>query len=562
MKNSANQFKQLQANAQKIFDGLDPASAIGKSLNKVFNQLSSKVSDLDLITSQSIFSASDLKKSFTLMRDIDKLMLSLQKSAETTSATGLGIDTEALRQAKKELQDLYAEIAAQKRQSVGTLTKGDKRFDELANTKDQTGFDASKSFEQNIKTMGKTADDARTKIANYTKALADANAVAAEATKNTGKKQSKYDSLTNRVKNAETKSVVNIAKKINSMAVDTSLPVDAQVVEYQKLLAGQIASNGSFKSGGRQVTDFFAKMVGFTPEQIKASTSQTALEYVKNVNNALMEQAKKHSTVNKQGQNFVQVKAAQVVKDSEDIDSVKAKQIEAATELKTAQGESAAADAAVAAAKDNLTQVTNLLSTVEAQIKELKTLREDVYGKIDKQHEGQANAAQDKVNKEEGKAKKPIVDATGKIVKGSQDALEGGRRAVEDYNQGEQIKREAESAQKDADSFKAQLTSSIKQWMSAREVVNLIKQGIRQAYQEIQNLDKAMTNIAVVTDMSVGELWGKIDQYMSLAQQYGVTTQGVYEVSQLYYQQGLGTAEVMEATTETLKMARQLPIYK
>ena len=151
MKNSANQFKQLQANAQKIFDGLDPASAIGKSLNKVFNQLSSKVSDLDLITSQSIFSASDLKKSFTLMRDIDKLMLSLQKSAETTSATGLGIDTEALRQAKKELQDLYAEIAAQKRQSVGTLTKGDKRFDELANTEDQTGFDASKSFEQNIK---------------------------------------------------------------------------------------------------------------------------------------------------------------------------------------------------------------------------------------------------------------------------------------------------------------------------------------------------------------------------------------------------------------------------
>jgi len=36
--------------------------------------------------------------------------------------------------------------------------------------------------------MGKTADDARTKIANYTKALADANAVAAEATKNTGRK--------------------------------------------------------------------------------------------------------------------------------------------------------------------------------------------------------------------------------------------------------------------------------------------------------------------------------------------------------------------------------------
>jgi TP901 family phage tail tape measure protein len=65
-----------------------------------------------------------------------------------------------------------------------------------------------------------------------------------------------------------------------------------------------------------------------------------------------------------------------------------------------------------------------------------------------------------------------------------------------------------------------------------------------------------MTSIAVVTDMSVGDLWGKINEYMSIAQQYGVTTQGVYEVSQLYYQQGLSTNEVMAATTETLKMAR------
>ena len=65
-----------------------------------------------------------------------------------------------------------------------------------------------------------------------------------------------------------------------------------------------------------------------------------------------------------------------------------------------------------------------------------------------------------------------------------------------------------------------------------------------------------MTNIAVVTDFSVEDLWGQINDYMAIAKQYGVTTQGVYEVTQLYYQQGLGTADVMAATTETLKMAR------
>lgn len=108
----------------------------------------------------------------------------------------------------------------------------------------------------------------------------------------------------------------------------------------------------------------------------------------------------------------------------------------------------------------------------------------------------------------------------------------------------------------EAAQFTANLKQSIKSWMSAQQIINIVKQGIRQAYQDIQNLDKAMTNIAVVTDMSVGDLWGKINEYMSIAQQYGVSTQGVYEVSQLYYQQGLGTADVMAATTETLKMAR------
>lgn len=110
--------------------------------------------------------------------------------------------------------------------------------------------------------------------------------------------------------------------------------------------------------------------------------------------------------------------------------------------------------------------------------------------------------------------------------------------------------------EQDAKDFEQNLKASIKQWMSAYEIIGLIKRGIREAYQDIKELDTAMTNIAVVTDMTTDQLWGKIDEYMTIAQRYGVTTQGVYEVSQLYYQQGLGESEVMAATTETLKMAR------
>lgn len=95
-----------------------------------------------------------------------------------------------------------------------------------------------------------------------------------------------------------------------------------------------------------------------------------------------------------------------------------------------------------------------------------------------------------------------------------------------------------DQANAEADNFKRQMQASMRQWMGAREIVSYIRRGIQEAYQDIQNLDKAMTNIAVVTDFSVSDLWGQINDYMAMAKQYGVTTQGVYEVTQLFYQQG------------------------
>ena len=113
------------------------------------------------------------------------------------------------------------------------------------------------------------------------------------------------------------------------------------------------------------------------------------------------------------------------------------------------------------------------------------------------------------------------------------------------------LNQQAETAE-----LERQGRAMIQRWIGTEAIVNKVRNGIRQAYQDIKSLDAAMTNIAVVTDMSISDLWGKIDSYMSIAKQYGVTTQGVYEVSQLYYQQGLSTSEVMAATSETLKMAR------
>lgn len=100
------------------------------------------------------------------------------------------------------------------------------------------------------------------------------------------------------------------------------------------------------------------------------------------------------------------------------------------------------------------------------------------------------------------------------------------------------------------------IQDAIKRWFGFHEVINLTKRAISGAINHIRELDKVMTEIAVVTDMTQKELWDQIETYSTMAQKYGATTQGVYEVSQLYYQQGLQTAEVMQLTEETLKMAK------
>lgn len=107
-----------------------------------------------------------------------------------------------------------------------------------------------------------------------------------------------------------------------------------------------------------------------------------------------------------------------------------------------------------------------------------------------------------------------------------------------------------------ADNLFNSLTSSVKQLVGFGAVLTQVRRGIQLAVSQIQELDSAMNGISVVTNMSTAELWGQINTYMAIAKQYGVTTEGTYQVSQLYYQMGLDTNSVMELTTETLKMAK------
>ena len=101
-----------------------------------------------------------------------------------------------------------------------------------------------------------------------------------------------------------------------------------------------------------------------------------------------------------------------------------------------------------------------------------------------------------------------------------------------------------------------QLQQSTQYFFSLRNMLNLLKRGIDEAVQSVKELDKAMTDTAVVTDFSVGDMWKDLPKYTQLANELGATTKGAYETMTLYYQQGLNQQQAFALGAETMKMAR------
>ena len=100
------------------------------------------------------------------------------------------------------------------------------------------------------------------------------------------------------------------------------------------------------------------------------------------------------------------------------------------------------------------------------------------------------------------------------------------------------------------------IKNGITHFFSLSNAATMFKSAVRDAFDTVQELDKIMTETAVVTDFSVGDMWDQLPQYTEMANELGVAIADVYSASTLYYQQGLQTKEVMDITTETLKMAR------
>lgn len=101
-----------------------------------------------------------------------------------------------------------------------------------------------------------------------------------------------------------------------------------------------------------------------------------------------------------------------------------------------------------------------------------------------------------------------------------------------------------------------QLKNSFMHFFSLTSGWMLLRRGIRQAYEAVKELDDAMTEIAVVSEYTLDDIWAMRDGYTKAASDMGASTIDLVNATKLYVQQGLDLQQAQEIGIETTKMAR------
>ena len=141
------------------------------------------------------------------------------------------------------------------------------------------------------------------------------------------------------------------------------------------------------------------------------------------------------------------------------------------------------------------------------------------------------------------------IEQIGESTEGATQELDKYEKGLEDNKKGVS---ELDKQWKEAEGLK----DNIKYFFSLGNAVQLFKNAVRSSFNTVKELDKIMTETAVVTNFTVGDMWKRLPEYTERANQLGVSISGAYQSATLFYQQGLKTDEVVAVSNQTLKMAR------
>lgn len=149
------------------------------------------------------------------------------------------------------------------------------------------------------------------------------------------------------------------------------------------------------------------------------------------------------------------------------------------------------------------------------------------------------------------------------ILKGAEPAFKKFQKGCNESGKGaENLRQKVEEVREETDAQnhamqeQEAIENKIKQFIGLAGASHILKAALRDAMQTITELDATMTEMAVVTDLTVGDYWDQLPEYSKRATELGVSINSAYKAATLYYQQGLKTNEVNAISTETLKMAK------
>ena len=142
--------------------------------------------------------------------------------------------------------------------------------------------------------------------------------------------------------------------------------------------------------------------------------------------------------------------------------------------------------------------------------------------------------------------------AVGKIGKAAEQGSKGVREMGAEVSA---TKDALEDLDKEAAQV-AEFENRIKSFLGLAGAAEVLRRSVRDAMATIKELDATMTEMSVVTDLTVGDYWDQLPEYSQRASDLGVSINSAYKAATLYYQQGLKTNEVNAISAQTLKMAR------
>lgn len=552
-------IKNIRKQIETEFGEVDFNSSVGKKLSKLFDQFDGKIANMDSILGKGFLNASDLSKLGTLFDSMNLIVGQMRSAAGKAPLMDLGIDPNEVPEivaAMKELQKVQVKISAEENQSSKEALKAMNKQKTLEKMKELEGSKSSedKSLRENeriIEAEYQQRKAAQEKLQQELDSLeAKRKSKLQEQAIEEQKARDTREAAQAKQLEAREKKLVekNAIKKIKTEQGKTFKSQQQNINDFinQVYSDGAIAAEAHLKSSG--LAGSLVRAL-FSDDEMDALAGQSAEKFRQAFQAKLFENGGK--SVNQQNLDTV-INTAQEWGRNNPETAAQAQRTANILQQQVSQHELNSQNAGIEANAiqteiEGKTQELNNLSAEVAKfsavVTELSNAASELRASVDSKYRDELNNAQKGLQGAHHDAKMKMIPST-----------EPGNPAFQ--RGGVDSGLNSINMAQEADSFTARMKQGIKQWMGAREVIGYIKQGIRSAYQDIQGLDKAMTNIAVVTDMSTSDLWGKIDQYMGMAQKYGVTTQGVYEVSQLFFQQGLGENDTMAATVETLKMAR------